>query len=153
MPTVNTMTDQDKFQTIEKNYSKSQKQFKEVPEITAEELLKRIEQDDLVIVDVRQPEEQEISMLPHAITSQQYEQNPSAYQGKTIVTYCTIGHRSGLYAQKLHAAGCDVLNLKGAVLSWTHAGGQFIDANGPTKRVHVNNPKANLVAEGYEPIW
>ncbi len=152
-PTVKTMNDESKLQTIETNYQKSQRKFKEVPEISAEELLQRIGQADLVLVDVREPYEREVSMLPGAITSQQFEQDPSAYQGKTVVTYCTIGHRSGLYAQKLCAAGCDVLNLKGSVLSWTHVGGEFFDTNGPTKRVHINNPKANLIAEGYDPVW
>ncbi len=150
---MKTMNDESKLQTIEKNYQKSQRKFSEVPEISAEDLLPRIGDDDLIVVDVREAHEREVSMLPGAITSQQYEQDPSAYQGKTIVTYCTIGHRSGLYAQKLHATGCDVLNLKGAILAWTHVGGELFDAIGSTKRVHVNNPKANLVAEGYEPIW
>ena len=150
---VKTMNDESKLQTIEKNYQNSQRLFKEVPEITAEELLSRIGRDDLVLVDVREPQEQEISMLPGAITSQDFDQNRLAYHGKTVVTYCTIGHRSGLYAQKLFATGCDVLNLKGAILSWTHAGGELVDADGPTKRVHVYNPKANLIAQGYEPVW
>lgn len=150
---MKTMNDESKLQTIEKNYLKSQLKFKEVAEITAEQLLQRIDSDDLVIVDVRELQEQEISMLPGAITSQEFEQNRSDYQCKTVVVYCTIGYRSGLYAQKLCASGCDVLNLKGAILSWTHVGGELVDANGPTKRVHINNPKANLVAEGYEPVW
>jgi hypothetical protein len=46
-----------------------------------------------------------------------------------------------------------VHNLKGAILSWTHVGGRVVDASGPTTRVHVWSPKANLVAEGYEGVW
>ena len=147
------MTDQAKLKTIEDIYRESRQEFLEVPEITAEQLLLRIAKDDLVLVDVRQAHEREVSMLPGAISSQEFEQNRSAYQGKTVVTYCKVGHRSGLYAQKLHATGCDVLNLKGAILAWTHAGGELVNANGPTKRVYVSSPKANLIAQGYEPVW
>lgn len=147
------MSDEDKLKIIEDIYRESRQEFLEVSEITAEQLQQRIEKDDLVLVDVRQEQEREVSMLPGAISSQEFEQNRSAYQGKTVVTYCKIGHRSGLYAKTLCADGCDVLNLKGAILSWTHVGGELVDANGPTKRVHINNPKANLIAQGYEPVW
>ena len=145
--------DASKRQEIDQKYQKSRKLFSEVPEITAEQLLRRCEDEDLVIVDARSPQEQAVSMLPGAITAQQFEANRSGYEGRSVVTYCTIGHRSGLLAQQLHAQGCDVSNLMGAILSWTHVGGELVDANGPTKRVHVYSPKMNLIAEGYEPVW
>ena len=142
-----------KCEQIEEKYQKSRQLFSEVPEITAEQLLRRSEEKDLVIVDARSPQEQAVSMLPGAITAEQFEADREAYQSRAVVTYCTIGHRSGLLAQQLHKQGCDVSNLKGAILSWTHAGGELVDANGPTKRVHVYSPKMNLIAEGYEPVW
>lgn len=142
-----------KCEQIEKNYQKSRKLFSEVPEITAEQLLPRLEEVGLVIVDARSPQEQAVSMLPGAITAEQFDANRSEYEGRPVVTYCTIGHRSGLFAQQLHSQGCDVSNLKGAILSWTHAGGELVDATGPTKRVHVHSPKMNLIAEGYEAVW
>ena len=145
--------DATKRQEIDLKYQKSRKLFSEVPEITAEQLLRRCKEEDLVIVDARSPQEQAVSMLPGAITVQQFEANRSGYEGHSVVTYCTIGHRSGLLAQQLHAQGCDVSNLMGAILSWTHVGGVLVDANGPTKRVHVYSPKMNLIAEGYEPVW
>ncbi len=143
----------EKCEQIEKNYQKSRKLFSEVPEITAEQLLGRLAEENLVIVDARSPQEQAVSMLPGAVTAEQFEADREAYQGRPVVTYCTIGHRSGLFAQQLLAQGCDVSNLKGAILSWTHAGGELVDANGSTKRVHVHSPKMNLIAEGYEPVW
>ena len=142
-----------KRQEIEAKYQKSRKLFSEVPEITAEQLLRRGEEEDFVIVDARSPQEQAVSMLPGAITAEQFDADREAYQGRSVVTYCTIGHRSGLLAQQLHAQGCDVSNLKGAILSWTHAGGALVNATGSTKRVHVWSPKMNLVAEGYEAVW
>lgn len=145
--------DAKKRQEIEQKYQKSRKLFSEVPEITAEELLHRVEEEDLVIVDARSPQEQAVSMLPGAITAEQFEADRQKFQGRAVVTYCTIGHRSGLFAQQLHAQGCRVSNLKGAILSWTHAGGELVDATGPTKRVHVHSRKMDLIAEGYEPVW
>ncbi len=142
-----------KCEQIEQKYQKSRKLFSEVPEITAEQLQRRLQEKDLVIVDARSPQEQAVSMLPGAVTAEQFEADRSKYEGRLVVTYCTIGHRSGLFAQQLHAQGCDVANLKGAILSWTHAGGELVDANGPTTRVHVHSPKMNLIAEGYEPVW
>ncbi len=145
--------DAKKRQEIEAKYQKSRKLFSEVPEITAEQLLRRCEEEELVIVDARSPQEQAVSMLPGAITAEQFGADREAYRDRAVVTYCTIGHRSGLLAQQLHAQGCAVSNLKGAILSWTHVGGELVDANGPTKRVHVWSPKMNLVAEGYEAVW
>lgn len=147
------MTDEAKRQQIEAMYQKSRRLFPEVPELTPQQLAARRAEEKVVLVDVRSPAEQAVSMIPGAITSEQFEQNPSEYEGATIVTYCTIGHRSGLYAQQLLSRGLKAVNLKGAILGWTHNGGELKDAGGPTHRLHVNNPKCALQAEGYEGVW
>ena len=92
-------------------------------------------------------------MIAGAITASDFEDNKQAYDGTTIVTYCTIGGRSGRYAQRLHEAGVKAYNLMGAILAWTHAGGELVDTEGPTKRVHTHGRKYALVADGYEPVW
>lgn len=43
-------------------------------------------------------------------------------RGKTIITVCRSGHRSGIAARTLTRAGHDVLNLKGGIHAWTRAG-------------------------------
>lgn len=44
--------------------------------------------------------------------------------------------------------------MKGAILAWTHSGGELVDSAGnPTRRVHVHSKKSDLVADGYEGVW
>ena len=66
--------------------------------------------------------------------------------------YCTIGGRSGHFTQALCARGFDAHNMPGAVLEWSHEGGEFVAADGPTRRVHTHSPKFDLLAEGYESV-
>jgi len=146
-------SDEAKLKKIDSMYVRSKAQFPEVPEITAEELRQKMKSEDLVIVDVRGPEEQAVSMIEGAIPSMDFERKMEEYEGAPVVCYCTMGHRSGLYAQHLQRLGWDATNLKGSILSWTHAGGELVDSEGPTRRVHVWGPRTSLEAEGYEPVW
>ncbi len=147
-------TDGQKMERINDLYSRSKSgHFPNVEDVTMEGLAALREAEEVVLVDVRNPPEQEVSMIPGAITAAELEADPEPYSGKTFVTYCTVGHRSGLYAQKLAAEGHRAVNLAGAILAWTHAGGELIDGNGPTQRVHVGGPKWSLEADGYEPVW
>ena len=135
-------------------YAKSQRFFPEVGEVTAAELLERqAAGEKIVVVDVRSPLEQAVSMIDGAVTQVEFEQALADHMDATIVAYCTIGQRSGLYAQALAARGLNALNLKGAILSWTHVGGALADESGPTLRVHVSGPRYSLAAAGYEPTW
>lgn len=149
-----TMTDAEKKQKIETLYSKYERKFPTVEGITAPELLQSLtEGSDYVLVDVRKPKEQEVSMIPGAITQKEFEDRADELRGKTVVTYCTAGYRSGLYARKIQDRGWQVLNLEGSILSWTHAGGPLVDDRGPTKRVHVYSADWSLEAAAYEPVW
>lgn len=147
------MSDTEKQIEIEKLYARSKKEFPEIDDLTVEELDRLRETVDVVLVDVRNPPEQAVSMIPGSITSTELESDPSAYAGRTLVTYCTIGHRSGLYAQKLQAAGFRVFNLKGAILAWTHAQRELVDAEGSTRRVHVAGARWSLESSDYDPVW
>lgn len=145
-------SDEAKRERIEAVYRRSKRLFPNTGELTVEELQERLGEENLVIVDVRRPDEQAVSMIAGAITAVEFDRNQAAHEGATVVAYCTVGHRSGLYAQELAGRGWNALNLRGAILAWTHAGGELVDANGPTRRVHIWSPPS-LVAEGYEPVW
>lgn len=142
-----------KRQQIDAMYQKSRRSFPEVPELTAEEFMALRDKEKVLLVDVRTDEERAVSMIPGAITLEQFEQQQAEYKDTAVAVYCTIGHRSGHYAKQLHAGGWRVFNLKGAILSWTHADGSLENADGPTRKVHVNNPRCDLVADGYESVW
>lgn len=148
------MSDAEKKEKIESLYLKYEKKFPTVEGITAPELLESLgESEEYVLVDVRKPKEQVVSMIPGAITQNDFESRAGELKGKTVVTYCTAGYRSGLYAQKIQKKGWQVLNLEGSLLAWTHAGGPLVDDAGPTKRVHVYSKDWSLEASDYEPVW
>jgi rhodanese-related sulfurtransferase len=151
--TVAAMSDKAKRKRIEAIYRKSKRSFPRIADLTAEELQGRLAEGNIVLVDVRSPEEQAVSMIDGAITSAEFEADPDAYEGATVVAYCTIGHRSGLYVQELQGRGWSALNLIGAILAWTHVGGPLVDGDGPTCAVHVWGRRYNLAAEGYEAVW
>merc|ERR1712078_405353 len=56
-----------------------------------------------VLVDVRPDELRKVSHIPGSITQAEFEQerdgNAGAYDGKTVITSCTIGYKSGLFCQ------------------------------------------------------
>ena len=106
-----------------------------------------------MIVDVRKPPEQKVSMIPGAISSSQLEQKADSYKNSTIVTYCTLGGRGGLYAKKLREKGYAVSNLRGGMLAWIHAGQDVVDNTGPTHRVYIRGPKRRLLPSGYVAVW
>jgi len=136
---------------IERMYTNYRKLgFSGVPDILPAELSTL---ESPVLVDVRPAEEREVSMIPGSITKEEFEAHPDRYRGRTIVPYCTIGARSGVYGKKLMKQGWEVRNLKGSILLWTYTGEPLKDADGDTRRVHTYGKKWALVAEGYEPVW
>jgi sodium/bile acid cotransporter 7 len=153
MPDSPSAADREKWQRIEKLYQRSRGHFPTVPELTAPELVALRASRPVLLVDVRNQDELAVSRIPGAITPQELEERWSEALATPVVTYCTIGHRSGLYAQMLRDRGVDAYNLAGSILAWTHNGGELVNAGGPTRRVHVSGPKWSLEADGYEPVW
>jgi sodium/bile acid cotransporter 7 len=147
------MNNEKKWAKIEAVYARSRRLFPEVPELTVEELDRLSSSTPVILVDVRAEKEQEVSMIPGAVSAQEFERFSDRYTGKTVVAYCTVGHRSGLYVKKLLVQGWQAFNLKGAILAWTHADRELVDQHGPTRRVHVAGSKWSFEADGYDPIW
>ena len=142
-----------KRQKIATMYEEYNREFPEVPGITASELQQLRQQKDIILVDVRTAEEQAISMIPDAISQSEFEQNLDKYKDYPIVVYCTIGYRSGKYAQKLYQQGLNIFNLEGSILAWSHIGGELLNSLGKTQKIHVFGKKWELTADDYEPVW
>ena len=129
------------------------------PIIKASDLKAILDDSNLVLIDVRQPNEQAISMLPHAITTAQFAEKfrQGVPQGKRLVVYCTIGYRSGKYADQLAAQGIKAENLEGGVLAWSHAGGEFYEDSAGVKvatlRVHVYDKSWNFLHPDFQAVW
>lgn len=147
-------TEATRLEEIDAMYQEYREDFPEVKEITPQGVADLQKSNGIVLVDVREPEEQAVSMIPGAITAEAFAAAEETYRDKRVVTYCTIGARSGVYADALRKKGFDVFNLKGSLLAWTHAGLPLTDADGQdTKRVHVYGKTWDLAAEGYEAVW
>jgi rhodanese-related sulfurtransferase len=139
---------------IETMYREYAQEFPQVKAITVTQLQQLQRQGTkLVLVDVRSPEEIAVSRIPGAIATGEFERHLAQYQNTKVVAYCTIGYRSGLYAQKLRQQGVEILNLEGSLLAWSHAGGKLINASGMTHRVHVFGRQWQLTPDNYEAVW
>jgi len=91
-------------------------------DISAGELAERLSRDGLVLLDVREPHELEISRLPDAINiplgtlAARLAELDSA---KEMVVFCKSGTRSARALELLASAGFrKVKNLKGGINSW-----------------------------------
>lgn len=152
-------SDSARLQQIEAEYEEYRaKEFPDVSEVSADQLQKwlpRLRAGELLLVDQRTAAEQAVSRIPHALTVAEYERlGAEERKKKPVITYCTIGLRSGKYARQLKAKGIHVMNLRGSILSWTHVGGELVDSQQrPTRRVHVYGKRWNWVASGYEAVW
>ncbi len=128
-------------------------QFAEVPDITPNQVqVWRAAGRPLVLVDVREPRERQVSTLPGAISQEEFEADPQRYRSSLVVPYCTIGLRSGLYGQQLQQQGFQVRNLAGSALAWAHADLLFEHQGQPTRRLHVYSPDWNMLPRGYEAV-
>ena len=104
--------------------------------------------DDIILLDIREPEEFAVSHLagaqridPAVSTEQMLTQLPPNLNGKTVIVYCSVGRRSSDLASRvkdsLMAAGAaDVVNLEGGIFSWHNERRPLVTNGGPTEYVH-----------------
>ena len=79
--------------------------------------------DNYVLLDSRSQEEMDVGMIPNAITRAAFEADPSKYESKEVVCYCTVGYISGACTYELRKKGhTNVKNMgDGALLGYTLA--------------------------------
>jgi rhodanese-related sulfurtransferase len=97
-----------------------------------------------VLLDVRTPEEWNVSHLPGA-----RRVDPSASADRVaaglpkdtpIVTYCAVGYRSGEMADRLRAAGfTNVRNLEGSIFQWANEERPLVREQERVSQVHPYN--------------
>ena len=147
------LTVPERLEAVDKMYSDYQEGFPDVPEVGPEELSQAMEDGQTVVVDVREPREWDVSRIPGAIALDTFESNQAQYKDRPIVAYCTIGYRSGQFAQRMIQDGFNVSNLRGSILAWAHAGHPLVNKDGETTRVHVYGPQWDLLPDGFESVW
>jgi len=146
-------SDAEKRQIIETMYVDYQKTFPEIPDMDPRPAMKQVKKRKMVFIDVRESKEQQVSMLPEAITVKAYLENPDKYKDHVKIAYCTIAYRSGKFAQKLKDRGITIINLRGGILAWIHDGGKVYSEHGQTNRIHVFGRKWDLAPKEYEAVW
>jgi adenylyltransferase/sulfurtransferase len=100
----------------------------QAPQITVQELKKLIDTQDnsLLIVDVRTPEEYQYSHIQQAVNiplldieqDQGIKQIKSLLTGRKLITYCSKGPRSNKAIELLKKAGVQGTNLQGGIYEW-----------------------------------
>ncbi len=125
--------------------AKIRSEFPDVPRITTDELaawLPDRSRPAPLLLDVRTRAEFEVSHLPGA---KHVEPDAPASvvresKDRAIVTYCSVGYRSGAFAKKLRAAGfTNVLNLEGSIFRWANEGHPVFRGSQRVAEVHPYN--------------
>lgn len=94
-----------------------------------------------VLLDVRTPEEWNVSHLPGARRVDPDASAESVAGGLSkqtpIVTYCAVGYRSGEMANRLREAGfTDVHNLEGSIFQWANEHRPLVREHETVSTVH-----------------
>ena len=146
------MGDEAKKELVYRMYSGYKSDFPDVVDISVQDAMKLADAGNPVFVDVRKPAEMAVSMLPGAISEEVFLNDPSMYAGKTVIGYCTISYRSGVFAKEMAKKGVIIKNLRGGLLAWVLEGGKVYDDAGETRRIHVFGEKWDYPPEGYESV-
>jgi sodium/bile acid cotransporter 7 len=147
------MSDEARRARAQAMYRDYRREFADVQDIAPAEAMALLDTGRALFVDVRGEKEQEVSMLPGAVTEKEFLSRPERYRDKVAIGYCTISYRSGKLAARLNARGIAMLNLEGGLLAWVHAGGKVFDRTGETRRIHVYGRKWDLGPQSYQAVW
>lgn len=109
---------------------------KRIREIETEDLIERHGDDDLVIVDIRDPRERSrTGYIPGSFHAPRgmiefwidpdspYHKDIFSQTGKTFVFHCASGWRSALTVETLMNMGFDAAHLKDGFSDWAQKGG------------------------------
>ena len=147
------MSDKEKKETVYQTYQGYKEDFPDVNDISPLQAMELLNQGKVVFVDTRKPEEMAVSMLPAAVSEEDFLNHFEQYRDKTAVSYCTISYRSGKFAEKIAEEGITVINLQGGILAWTLEGGKVYDTSGKeVKRIHVYGDQWDYAPSGYESV-
>ena len=99
----------------------------ELPQVVDAETVASIQDDpEVVLIDVREPEEYAaghipgVTLIPMGEVPERLDEIPT---DKTVITYCRSGNRSGQVMQFLQQQGYDnVHNMEGGIIAWEQAG-------------------------------
>ncbi len=154
IPISNCFSESDKSnkEIVYELYRGYQKSLIGVNEISPIEALTQFNDGKIIFVDVRDDGEMSVSMLPKAISKKEFLDNKNLHKDKKIIAYCTIGYRSGLFADEMKKNDIEVYNLSAGILGWTHEGGKVYDSRGIVQRIHVYGKDWDYAPNGFDTI-
>lgn len=148
-PSAPPSSKQQTFQGMMQEYDAT---FVDVPKIDIQGI-ENLPEDSFVLIDIREPEEREVSWIPGSISLDEFEKKPESYKDRLLIPYCTIGYRSAYQTRIFNNQGYRAKNFKGSILIWAWHEKPLINKKGPTKEVHVYGQKWDLLPEGYHAIY
>jgi rhodanese-related sulfurtransferase len=126
------------------------REFPSVDIIAVEKAALLLKRGEAVFVDVREAEEQAVSMIAGALRADAVDPIPQRFAGKTLILYCTIGHRSARFAREMAGRGITAYNLERGLLGWIDAGHPVFANGKAVRRVHVYGPDWDLAPPDYQ---
>lgn len=133
--------------------AKVRHEFPNVKRVTTAELAAWLADDQRrppLLLDVRTRAEFEVSHLRNA---RQVEPEASAFvieqpKDRPVVTYCSVGYRSGEFAEKLRTAGfTSAVNLEGSIFKWANEGRPLFRNEEQVRKVHPFNRTWGLLLQ------
>jgi len=127
----------------------------DIPSVTPREAHQLSMRDSVVLIDARTRKEQQISMIPGAVSAQDFDENPGEdIRSKKLLVYCTIGYRSGIRVKHYCSSGLDAYNIEGGILGWLHDGLPVEDTdNILTRKIHVYGEDWDLAPLDYKSVY
>lgn len=137
----------------------------DLPQLEPQDLARELDDSpgDVLLLDVRSPEEYAVSHLkgalrvdPEAAAQEVVERWGSELAGRRVVLYCAVGVRSAGLGERIEeaalaAGAASVSNLSGGIFRWRNEGRPLVDAAGPTPYVHPFSSRwSRLLAD---PAW
>ncbi|MBK5213254.1 MAG: rhodanese-like domain-containing protein [Flavobacteriaceae bacterium] len=132
-----------------------------IPYISVEELQMFQMNDNVIILDAREPAEYKVSHLKSAINigfndfSSEAKQLQKLNKNIPIIVYCSLGIRSEGIGEKLKKAGfTNIKNLYGGIFEWKNTGYPVIDSTGTeTENVHTFSKMWSKYLQAGNPIY
>jgi rhodanese-related sulfurtransferase len=95
----------------------------DVPEVDAREAAARAASGEVLLLDVREPDEWHAGRAAGAVLVPLGQLDPAAVPtDRPVVVVCRSGNRSGTATAVLREAGVDAVNLAGGMRAWAAAG-------------------------------
>ena len=142
---------QDRVNSLVKIHKTIMSDYPNISHISRTELAKSLATDELFILDTRPQEEYEVSHIKGAlqvnpdISPEAFKtQFGHAVKNKKVIVYCSVGHRSSNFGQRLQstalsAGAISVQNMEGGLFGWHNDVRPVENAKGATTYIHPYN--------------